>query len=46
MHQSLPYNSTSVRAIILHADKVLVEWLESKGIAFYPVELSSPERIF
>jgi 8-oxo-dGTP pyrophosphatase MutT (NUDIX family) len=36
MHQSLPYNSTSVRAIILRADKILVEWLESKGIAFLP----------
>ncbi len=36
MHQSSPYNSTSVRAIILHADKILVEWLESKGIAFLP----------
>jgi 8-oxo-dGTP pyrophosphatase MutT (NUDIX family) len=36
MHQSSPYNSTSVRAIILRADKILVEWLESKGIAFLP----------
>ena len=36
VHQSQPYNSTSVRAIILRGDKILVEWLESKGIAFLP----------
>ena len=36
MHQAAPFNSTSVRAIILRADKILVEWLESKGIAFLP----------
>jgi 8-oxo-dGTP pyrophosphatase MutT (NUDIX family) len=36
MHQASPYNSTSVRAIIIRADKILVEWLESKGIAFLP----------
>lgn len=36
MRQTSSYNSTSVRAIILHADKILVEWLESKGIAFLP----------
>lgn len=36
MRQTSSYNSTSVRAIILRADKILVEWLESKGIAFLP----------
>ena len=36
MRKASPYNSTSVRAIILRADKILVEWLESKGIAFLP----------
>jgi hypothetical protein len=36
MRQTPSYNSTSVRAIILRADKILVEWLEFKGIAFLP----------
>jgi 8-oxo-dGTP pyrophosphatase MutT (NUDIX family) len=36
MHEASSYNSTSVRAIICRADKILVEWLESKGIAFLP----------
>jgi len=36
MRQTSSYNSTSVRAIILRADEILVEWLESKGIAFLP----------
>ena len=36
MRQTSSFNSTSVRAIIVHADKILVEWLESKGIAFLP----------
>jgi 8-oxo-dGTP pyrophosphatase MutT (NUDIX family) len=36
MRKASPYNSTSVRAIILRADRILVEWLESKGVAFLP----------
>ena len=36
MRQTSSYNTTSVRAIILRADKIFVEWLESKGIAFLP----------
>lgn len=36
MRQTFSCNSTSVRAIILRADKILVEWLESKVIAFLP----------
>lgn len=36
MRQTSSYNSTSVRAIIVHADKILVEWIESKRIAFLP----------
>ncbi len=36
MGTSSSYPSTSVRAIIRRGDKVLVEWLESRGIAFLP----------
>lgn len=36
MSTSSSYPSTSVRAIIRRGDKVLVEWLESKEIAFLP----------
>ena len=36
MHEASSYNSTSVRAIICRADQILVEWLESKAIAFLP----------
>jgi 8-oxo-dGTP pyrophosphatase MutT (NUDIX family) len=36
MRQSSSYNATSVRAIILRGDEILVEWLESKKIAFLP----------
>lgn len=30
------YNSTSVRGIIRQGEMILVEWLDSKGIAFLP----------
>lgn len=36
MPQSSSYASTSVRAIIVRDEKILVEWLDSKSIAFLP----------
>lgn len=36
MPQTPHYNSTSVRAIIVRDEKILVEWLNSKSIAFLP----------
>jgi ADP-ribose pyrophosphatase YjhB (NUDIX family) len=36
MPQLPSYASTSVRAIIVRDEKILVEWLESKSIAFLP----------